>query len=394
VLAWGVHAVRLKAKGLRRVMRDHPWVFDGDVVAASLPSAPQIVDVLAPDTSFVGRALCNPRSKIALRLLTRDRVPIDDAFVAARLEAAVRYRERVTAGYEAYRVVHSEADGLPGLTVDRYAEVLVVQVHAAALEPFVPVLLDELRRHYQPRGILGRNDAEVRRLEGLPQTVELLYGEVPEVVYYREGEVRLAAAPYTGQKTGAFLDQRENHVRAFELAFGRALDAFCYHGGFALQLARRAERVVAIDSSAAALEQLKALARENGANNIQTVRADAMGALRLLQGRGERFDVIVLDPPAFAKGRAQLPRATAGYKELNLRALKLLDVRGRLVTASCSHHLDEAAFYAMLAEAAADAGRTVRVLERRHQAACHPEILSIPETRYLKLAVLEVVATF
>lgn len=377
-------------KGMRRVRKGHPWVFASDLRPGAKPTTPGVVNVLDPGGAFVGQALFNPRSKIALRLVAGAEPVTADLF-RARVRAAVRYRERVTAGFAAFRVVHSEADGLPGLTVDKYADVLVVQQHAAALEPFMPAILDELRQAYRPSGILARNDHAVRALEGLPQTTEVLHGQVPEQVAFTEGDVTLFAAPYTGQKTGAFLDQRENHVYAGSLAQGRALDVFSYHGGFALALARHADSVVAVDSSAAATAQVREAAARNGLNNVTTLHGDAFDTLRAFVASGEVFDTVVLDPPAFAKGRSHLERALAGYKDINLQAFKLLRRGGRLITASCSHAVSDADFYATIQEAAEDAGRTVRVVARRTQAPCHPELLSLPETHYLKLLALEVV---
>jgi len=384
-------SVEVTAKGARRIAGGHPWVFASDLRAREgTPDAPAVVAAFGPSGERLGEGFFNPRSKLALRLVTRGEEGVTEALLAARVASAIAYRERVTRGYEAFRVLHAEADGVPGLVVDRYGDSLVLQQHAAALEPFMPAVLDALRSHYRPKGILARNDASVRALEGLPQEVKVLEGEVPETVPFREGDVTLFATPYTGQKTGAFLDQRENHVYAGSLAFGRALDVFSYHGGFALQLARNAERVLAVDSSAAALEELQRGAAHNGLTNVETRRGDAFAVLRELVGAGARFDTIVLDPPAFAKGRSHVERALAGYREVNVQALKLLGAGGRLMTASCSHFVGDAAFYEMLAGAAADAGRRVRVLARRSQALCHPEVLGLPETHYLTFAALEV----
>ena len=377
-------------KGMRRVRAGHPWVFANDLRPGPRPATPGVVNVLDPGGTLVGQALFNPVSKIALRLVTAGEQPVTADLFRERVRAAVRYRERAAQGFEAFRVVHSEADGLPGLTVDKYADVLVLQQHAAALEPFMPAVLDELVQAYGPSGVLARNDGPVRALEGLPQSTEVVMGSVPEEVAFTEGAVTLFAAPYSGQKTGAFLDQRENHVFAGTLSQGRALDVFSYHGGFALALARQADSVVALDSSAPALGHLANAARRNALNNVTTVRGDAFAQLRALNAAGEQFDTVVLDPPAFAKGRSHVEGALAGYKNINLQAFKLLGPGGILVTASCSHHLSDADFYATLQEAAADAERNVRVLARRTQAACHPELLALPETHYLKLVALEV----
>jgi 23S rRNA (cytosine1962-C5)-methyltransferase len=362
----------------------------------STPTVPGVVTLVDMQNNLVGQGLYNPKSKIALRLLTEDETPITPNFFAHRTVAAVQYRERVVKGYEAFRIIHSESDGIPGLTVDKYGDYLVLQQHSAALEPFMGAILEVLQTRYKPKGILARNDSSVRDLEGLPKEVKVISGTVPEEIPFREGDVILFAAPYTGQKTGAFLDQRENHVAAGKIAFGRCLDVFSYHGGFALQLARHAESVIAVDSSKPALAHIAKAATVNGLSNVSTLQGDAFQLLRALVDKTrvkkeEKFDTIVLDPPAFAKGRDQAENAISGYKEVNLQALKLLQKGGRLMTASCSYHVSEASFYAMLQEAAADAERQIRVMERRSQASCHPERLAMPETRYLKLAVLEVV---
>ncbi len=384
--------ITLTNKGLRRAQTGHPWVFDNDLRATdATPSEPSVVTLVDTHNRFIGQGLFNPKSKIALRLLTRDQTPITPDFFAQRTRAAIDYRERVVDGYEAFRVVHSESDGIPGLTVDKYGDYLVLQQHSAGLEPFMPAILEVLQQHYRPKGILARNDGSVREIEGLPKEVKVLSGKVPEEIPFFESDVTLFAAPYTGQKTGAFLDQRENHVHAGSIAFGRCLDVFSYHGGFALQLAKNAESVTAVDSSKPALTHIAKAATLNQLNNVTTLQGDAFNVLRELVKKGETFDTIVLDPPAFAKSRDQAEQALAGYKEINLQALKLLKTGGRLVTASCSYHVAEPAFYDMLHSAAADARKQVRVSARRSQASCHPERLAMPETRYLKLAVLEVV---
>ncbi len=382
-------------KGARRLATGHPWVFAGDLrlAGAQRDVAPGLAAIFSAQGERLGEGFFNPRSKLAFRLVARGDAHVTPELMAARIRQTAAYRVRAAVGFEAFRVVHSEADGLPGLTVDKYGDVLVVQQHAAALEAFTEVIVQTLTDIYAPKGVLARNDSAVRKLEGLPQQLTVLAGSVPETVPFTEGDVTLTAAPYSGQKTGAFLDQRENHVLAGSFAFGRALDVFSYHGGFALQLARHADETTAVDSSAPALAQLERSAAQNNLT-LKTVRGDAFTVLRGLVAAGDRFDTlfetVVLDPPAFAKGRAQVAAALTGYRDLNLHALKLLGVGGRLFTTSCSHFISEVAFLEMLTGAAQDAGRQVRVLVKRGAAPCHPEVLGLPETRYLTFVGLEV----
>ena len=380
--------VQVTNKGLRRLRSGHPWVFANDLRNLGTRQA-GLATLLSPTGDVLGQGLFNPKSKIALRMLSGRSQALGNDFFAERVTRAVQHRQTVAEGFEAFRVIHSEADGLPGLTVDKYGEYLVLQQHAAALEPFMPVILDTLQSCYQPKGILARNDSEVRSLEGLAQEVRVLSGQVPEMLGFKEGDVTLIAQPYSGQKTGAFLDQRSNHIIAGASSRGRCLDVFSYHGGFALQLAKHAESVLAVDSSAAALDHLQHTAQRLQLRNIQSHCGDAFALLRQLEQDQQRFDTIVLDPPAFAKGRDHVDGALRGYKEINLRAMRLLNPGGRLFTASCSYHVKAEAFETMLSEAAADAERSMRVLFRRSQALCHPEILTIPETRYLKFIGLE-----
>jgi 23S rRNA (cytosine1962-C5)-methyltransferase len=285
--------------------------------------------------------------------------------------------------------VHAEADGCPSLIADRYGDVLVIQLLSAGVEACRADIVAAIAETLAPTGILARNDPPVRAREGLPREVETLAGTVPHEIEVVEHGIRYLAAPHTGQKTGAFLDQRENRVRIGELARGDALDCFSYHGSFALHLARRAERVVALDSSAAALERAAANAVRNGIENIRFEEGNAFEWLRDAERRGEAFDTIVVDPPAFAKSRASVPSAMRGYKEINLRALRLLRPGGLLFSASCSYHLTRVLFLEMLEAAAADAGRRVALRELRGQPLDHPEILTIPESGYLKGALLE-----
>ncbi len=304
------------------------------------------------------------------------------------LAAALERRSGITDG--AYRVVHAEADGLPSLIVDRYGDCAVVQLLSAGLEAVRDDVLAAIRETLAPAGILLRNDAAVRERERLPREVTLAFGAVPQDIEVAEAPgVRYLAAPWTGQKTGAFLDQRENRRLVGTLARGRCLDAFAYHGGFTLHLALGGAReVVAVEISGEALARLQRNAELNGCSTVRAVEANAFDWLKEAAAAGERFDVVVLDPPAFARDRRSLPRALAGYKEVNLRAIQLLAPGGLLFTASCSHHVHRGDFFAMLADAAADSGRRLQLLEIRGAAADHPEIVTIPETGYLKGALL------
>ncbi|ADR36922.1 SAM-dependent methyltransferase [Oceanithermus profundus DSM 14977] len=385
--------VVLSPRGAARVLARHPWVWQSDV--KSLPETPGIHPVYGP-RGLLGWALTNPRSLIQVRVFHFG--PTDDPLAAlwANLERALAFRREA---YEAepeggFRLVHAEGDLLPGLVVDGYARHLVVQAHAAAWEPLLGELTLRLEAALKPAGILAKHDAPLREREGLERYLRTLAGRVPEAVEVREGAVRYRVRLQGGQKTGAFLDQRDNRLRLEAYlegrGYARALDVFAYQGLFALHMARHVAEVEAVDSSAAALEAARENAALNGLENLRFTEANAFDLLRERQRAGERYDVVVLDPPAFAARKADRERALAAYKEVNLRALKLLAPGGLLVTASCSHHVSEADFYAMLASAAADAHRIVRVREQRGQGWDHPVLLTVPETRYLKLALMEV----
>jgi 23S rRNA (cytosine1962-C5)-methyltransferase len=340
----------------------------------------------------LGWALWSPRSEIALRLLERDPAQRPDAdWWSRRIAEAVSRRSGLATETNAFRLVHGESDGCPSLIVDRYDEYLVVQLLSAGIESFRSEVLAALEAAVRPDGVLARNDVPVRKKEGLPIGVELLSGSVPREVEVREGDVRYVAAPWDGQKTGAFLDQRENRRLAGSVARGRALDCFSYHGSFALHLARGADSVVAVDSSAAALKRASTNAALNGLDNVEVVEADVFEYLRAREAAGDRFETIVLDPPAFAKTRAAVAAAMRGYREINLRAMRLLAPGGVLFTASCSFHLSMELFFEMLRNAAADSGRRIAVRTVTGQPRDHPEILTIPESSYLKGALLEAV---
>jgi 23S rRNA (cytosine1962-C5)-methyltransferase len=322
-------------------------------------------------------------------MLSRDPREPDREFYRRRLARAIEHRRRLVTDSEACRLVFSEGDLLPALIVDRYGDYLVLQTLNQGMERIKPLLVELLMELASPRGILERNDAAVRQKEQLPLTVSTLAGEVPERVWYRMHGLRFQADLVRGQKTGAYLDQRENYLAAESYARGRALDCFTATGGFALHLARRCESVEAVDTSDLALELAEAARKENGLENVQFRKADVFEVLSSYVLAGRRFSIIVLDPPAFARSRAGLEGAARGYKDINLRALKLLEPGGILVTCSCSQHVSEAMLLEIIAEAALDAGRVVRVLERRTQSRDHPILLTVPETHYLKCLILE-----
>lgn len=381
---------RVSGRGAARwTDRLHPWIYRSDVRERPGPNA-GAVEVLDPRGRSIGVALWSPYSTISLRMLTHGPRAIDAGFWAERLDEACALRERIRPDATAYRIVHAEADGLPSLIVDRYGDYLAVQFLSAGLETFRPQIVEALCTRLHPAGILALDDVPVRRIERLGGEPTVLHGEVPPSIEVREGGVRWIAPLGAGQKTGAFLDQRENRMRAGTLARGRALDCFSYHGSFALHLARAGAEVLAVDSSAEALERARANARLNGLEaKVECVEANAFDLLREYHDRGERFDTIVLDPPAFAKRKSNVEAALRGYKEINLRAMRLLSEGGHLLTFSCSYHVGPPVFRAMLEDAAADAGRPMRWIESRGQAPDHPEIVQIPESAYLKGAVLQ-----
>jgi len=379
--------VKVSARGAARWKQGHPWIYRSDV-AEEPDKHPGIVSVTDRRGRFLGQALYSPASEIRLRLLTHGEEPVDAAWWSERITAAVRRRAGIAA--TAWRAVHAEGDGLPSLIVDKYGPWVVAQLLSAGLEWARSDVLGGIHAALAPDGILLRNDAAVRRHEGLPIEVTLAHGAVPEVVEVEEDGLRYLAAPWSGQKTGAFLDQRENRalVGRHTRAGGRAIDLFTYHGSFALHLARRAGEVVAVDQSADALARGGENARLNGIGNIAWREGNAFDLLRELERRGERFDTVVLDPPAFAKTKANLPRAVAGYKEINLRAMRILAPEGVLFTSSCSYHVSRDVFMAMLMDAARDSGRRMQILAVTGAAADHPELLNVPETGYLKGALL------
>jgi len=382
-----VPSVTVGARGEARLRGGHLWVYRADVQEARA-AAGDVVSVVGPHGRPIGWALYSDRSQIALRLLAGSDRPADLTLWRERLQAALAFRASLAIDATAYRLVHGEADGLPSLVIDRYADCLVVQALSQGVDRLLPALVPVLVELTGARGVLARNDPRVRLLEGLDRRVELLYGDVPERVDVREGAVVYEADLWRGQKTGLFLDQRENRTAAAAYARGRLLDCFTYHGGFALQLAPRCDEAIAVDISEEAVRRTAANADRNGLSRVRALAANVFDELRRREQAGERFDMVVLDPPAFAKNKAAVPRALSGYREINLRALKLLDPGGYLVTCSCSYNIDEALFGRILLEAALDARARVTVVEHRRQARDHPVLLGMPETAYLKCLIL------
>jgi len=380
---------KVTAKGARRWHSGHPWIYRSDVMSPP-DVGPGVVAVLDNRNRFLGWALWSPMSEISLRLLDADPdVVIDSEWWHEQISQAASRRIGLETTTNAYRIVHGEGDCCPSLVCDRYDRWAVVQLMSAGLEVFRADIVAAIVEVLRVDGILARNDVPLRAKEGLARETVVLHGEVPEQIEVDEYTVRYLAAPWTGQKTGAFLDQRENRHLAGEHSRGKALDTFSYHGSFALHLAQKAESVIALDSSEQALSRAKENAELNGLTNVSFVEANAFDFLRDREREGAEFDTIVLDPPAFAKTRASIPGALRGYKEINLRAMRILGSGEKLFTASCSFHLSKSDFLEMLEEAAADSGRRIAIREIRGQPIDHPEILTIPETGYLKGALLE-----
>jgi len=383
--------VKVNRKGADRVASGHPWIFSSDVVARDNAAPGSVVKVLNHQGRAIGTAHYSSTSQISLRLLSAEVQEIDREFFARRLAEASEHRKLVVRHTDAYRVVHGEGDRLPALVVDRYGDYLVIQTLDQGMDAAKDWIIEALVSLYSPRGIVARNDAPVRAHEQLPLETGVVSGEAPGELTVRMNGLAFRADLLHGQKTGIFLDQRENYVAAARYAHGRALDCFTSTGGFALHLAAKCESVEAVDSSASALATAEANRGANGIGNVEFKEADVFEILGGYAAARREFSMVVLDPPAFAKSRRNLEAAARGYKDINLRALRLLGRGGILVTCSCSHHVSEAMLLEIVAEAALDAGRELRVLERRTQAQDHPILLTVPETHYLKCLLLQVV---
>lgn len=378
-------------KGESRLESGHLWVYSSDVADRGKAQPGDLVQVVNQRGRSLGTALYSSSSQITLRLLSRGKIDSIEEFLFARLSDALEHRRRVVRDSDSYRLVHADGDLLPALVVDRYGDYLSVQFLNQAMDRLSATVVACLRRLIDPKGIVARNDVSVRRLEDLPPEIQVVHGEIPGQVEVHMNGLKLLADLTGGQKTGIYLDQRENYLAAQRHARGRALDCFTSTGGFALHLARACESVEGVDSSAKAIESARANAAANQLMNIDFREADVFHLLSGYVSARRSFDTIVIDPPAFAKNKATVDQAIRGYRDLNLRALRLLGKGGVLVTCSCSYHVPEADLLAVTAEAALDAGKRLRILERRAQAADHPILLTVPETLYLKCLIFEVI---
>jgi 23S rRNA (cytosine1962-C5)-methyltransferase len=379
----------ISPRGVERIRAGHLWVYRSDVRTADAePGA--VVRLTDERGRFQGRAFYSDKSQIAIRLLTREDVPVDRAFFTRRLEQAAAYRKVVVQNTEAWRVVYSEADQLPSLIVDRYGDYLVIQTLSQGTERHKEVFVEILNELFSPKGVLERNDPRVRLLEGLDQRVSVLSGDVPGETIARENGIAFACDLKKAQKTGSFLDQRENHWAARNYASGEVLDCFGYQGGFALTVADRCAHVEAVDMAPAAVTAGRRNQELNGISNVTFREGNSFDILKEYDEADRSFEMVILDPPAFAKNRDSIEAAHRGYKEINLRALKLLKPGGFLLTCSCSYHISEALFLQILAEAATDAKRAVTIVDRRTQAKDHPILLTMPETHYLKCLIVRV----
>lgn len=379
--------VTISSRGVDRIRSGHLWVYRSDLRnAVAEPGA--VVRLTDERGRFLGRAFYSDKSQIAIRLLTREDVPVDRAFFRERFERAAAYRRIVVENSEAYRLVYGESDGLPSLIVDRYADYFAIQTLSQGTERHKTLFVEILQELFAPKGILERNDPKVRLLEGLEQRVGTLYGKIPAELHAKENGVIFAYDLAKGQKTGSFLDQRENHRAARRYASGEVLDCFSYQGGFALTVADKCKHVEVIDMAPAAVEAGRRNAALNSISNVTFREGNTFDLLKEYDEAERRFAMVILDPPAFAKNRDSVEAAHRGYKEINLRALKILQPGGFLLTCSCSYHISEALFLQIVAEAANDAHRSIVVAERRTQAQDHPIVLTMPETHYLKCLIL------
>ena len=391
----------LTTRGVARVRSGHLWIYRSDLGQRPAVESGEVVRVVDQRGRFLAWAHFGAESEITLRILSRyPEAVIDREFWRNRLKQALELRTRIVRDSDCFRIVHGDGDALPGLVVDRYGEALVIQTLTRGMDRLKGLWIELLVELLQPRLIIERNDARVRQLEGLPMINSILFqtgqtgptGDEPPStdIVVTENGLKFVVDMMSGQKTGAFLDQRENRAVAREIGRGNGLDCFSFHGSFALHLAAGCDRVTALDVSLPAIERARHNAELNGVSNVEFIETNVFDQLRDYDDAGRRFETIVLDPPAFAKNRGALEGALRGYKEINLRAMRLLSPGGVLITCTCSYHVSESLFLEILEDAARDAGRVMQVLEKRTQGRDHPMLLSVPETYYLKCFILRV----
>jgi 23S rRNA (cytosine1962-C5)-methyltransferase len=382
-------AVRISKKGAAWHRTGHPWIYRDDIIKPDASLSGKIVSVLDERGAFLGKAFFNDISKISLRFITNEDADINAGFWKKRLSRRLEYRKNTVGDSEAYRISHAEADGLPSLIIDRYGEHLCMQTLSLGMDNVKNTIVEILIELLKPRSIIARNDSAMRKFEGLAEQKEVLYGEPPEKIELREGKIKYLIDIMNGQKTGCYLDQRDNHIASEKYSGENALDCFAYQGLFSLHMAMTAREVIAVDSSAKALEGLKENAALNRLTNIKTEEGKVSEVLKSYQRQERQFDLIVLDPPAFAKSKKDLDSAARGYIDLNFRAMKLLVKGGRLMTCSCSYNLSEGQFMQVINEALNESRRQARLVEKRLQPLDHPILLNFPESNYLKCLVLE-----
>ncbi len=385
-----MNTITVHKRGADRIRNGHLWIYRSDLLESGDSTGGSVVQVHDQKHNFIGQAFYSDSSQIALRFLSQHSESIDKEWWRKRIRESAARRSSIPDDTNAYRLIYSEGDLLPSIILDRYADVLVLQTLSQGADAIKGLLVEVLVEEFAPRAIVERNDVRVRQFEGLPLTVSTLHGEAPDEFEIIQSGIRFVVAPLSGQKTGSFLDQRENRIAARAVARGRALDCFTFNGAFALHLAPACDNVIGLDISSEAVAAAQKNAERNGVMNVEFREANVFDALREFEAAGERFDTIILDPPAFAKNRSSVDAATRGYKEINLRAIKLLNPGGVLVTCTCSYHMSEQNFVQLIAEAAVDARRRVQVVEKRMQASDHPVLLTVPETYYLKCVIARV----
>lgn len=381
--------VSINKKGAKRVRGGHLWIYKSDLVRIEANGG-DVVTVVDEGNNFIAQAFYSNTSEISLRIFTTSKEEINKEFWRKAILSAANRRAKFTNETNALRLVNSESDLIPSLIIDNYDGNFVIQTLSQSTERLKQTFVEILQEEFNPKSIIERNDAKVRLLENLEQINSVLYGEITDEIIIKQDNVEFYVSLLDGQKTGSFLDQRENHFSARNYAFGKALDCFTFNGGFALNLAKSCDSVLGLDISEEAINLASRNAKLNNTNNVDFKTANVFDALRDFEKTGEKFDTIILDPPAFVRNRAALKGAIRGYKEINLRALKLLNEGGVLITCSCSYHFTEEIFLETLQEAANNARKRLHLVEKRMQASDHPILLGMPESYYLKCFILKV----